>query len=495
MANVKRTKARLPHPDGLTARTAAGLTANLLLAAFAAASPAAHTASASSSHTTSSTSAPSHAMPREGKIQLPFIKDDYPRALSEAKARGVPLFVDAGAPWCHTCRSMDAFVFTDPAIAGEAGRFVWLEINTERSNNAPFVKKYPVPALPTYFVIDPASERAALRWVGGTDVHHMISVLEDGRESIRNARNGNSPSASGAGSAAADRAFSRAESLYAAAADSLAAEAYLAALASAPAGWRHDSRAVESGLFALIHSGQNERAGRLALESLQRLGRSTSSGNIVSSGLDAAIDIPAADATARAGLIRDLEAAARTIADDHTIAMAADDRSAVYIALLDARHDAKDDAGAHAVAEAWATFLEGEAARATTADARAVFDPHRLSAYLELDQPERALPMLESSEHDLPDDYNPPARLAVAYRAMKRWNDALAASDRALAKAYGPRTLGMYQVRTDIYLGMGDTLKARGTLEHALQVAEGFPPGQRSQRSIDALQQRLTALR
>jgi tetratricopeptide (TPR) repeat protein len=103
--------------------------------------------------------------------------------------------------------------------------------------------------------------------------------------------------------------------------------------------------------------------------------------------------------------------------------------------------------------------------------------------------------MLESSEHDLPDDYNPPARLAVAYRAMKRWNDALAASDRALAKAYGPRTLGMYQVRTDIYLGMGDTLKARGTLEHALQVAEGFPPGQRSQRSIDALQQRLTALR
>jgi hypothetical protein len=53
----------------------------------------------------------------------------------------------------------------------------------------------------------------------------------------------------------------------------------------------------------------------------------------------------------------------------------------------------------------------------------------------------------------------------------------------------------MYQVRTDIYLGMGDTLKARGTLEHALQVAEGFPPGQRSQRSIDALQQRLTALR
>ena len=442
--------------------------------------------------------APAHPLTRESKIQLPFIDDDYPRALSEARARGVPLFVDAGAPWCHTCRSMQAFVFTDPAIAGEAGRFVWLEINTERSQNAPFVKKYPVPALPTYFVIDPVAERAALRWVGGTDVHKMVALLEDGREGIREAHDAKSAGAakpSGGASTEADRAFARAESLYASAADSMAAEAYLRALASAPAGWRHDSRAVESGLFALIQSGQKQRAARLALESLKRLGRSSSSGNIVSSGLDAAIEIPAADSLARAGLIRDLERLAQTIADDRSIAMAADDRSAVYIALLDARHDASDDAGTHRVAEAWATFLEGEAARATTADARAVFDPHRLSAYLELNQPERAIPMLEASERDLPDDYNPPARLAVAYRAMKRWSDALAASDRALAKAYGPRTLGMFQVRTDIYLGMGDTLKARGTLEHALQVAEGFPPGQRSQRSIDALQQRLTALR
>jgi len=30
---------------------------------------------------------------------LPFIEDDYPRALAEAKARQVPLFVDGWAPW------------------------------------------------------------------------------------------------------------------------------------------------------------------------------------------------------------------------------------------------------------------------------------------------------------------------------------------------------------------------------------------------------------
>jgi hypothetical protein len=30
---------------------------------------------------------------------LPFIEDDYGRALAEAKAKQLPLFVDAWAPW------------------------------------------------------------------------------------------------------------------------------------------------------------------------------------------------------------------------------------------------------------------------------------------------------------------------------------------------------------------------------------------------------------
>jgi hypothetical protein len=30
---------------------------------------------------------------------VPFLKDDYPKALEEARARGVPIFIDAWAPW------------------------------------------------------------------------------------------------------------------------------------------------------------------------------------------------------------------------------------------------------------------------------------------------------------------------------------------------------------------------------------------------------------
>jgi hypothetical protein len=30
---------------------------------------------------------------------LPFVADDYPQALAQAKAKNVPIFVEAWAPW------------------------------------------------------------------------------------------------------------------------------------------------------------------------------------------------------------------------------------------------------------------------------------------------------------------------------------------------------------------------------------------------------------
>lgn len=30
---------------------------------------------------------------------LPFLENDYPKALAEARARKLPLFIDAWAPW------------------------------------------------------------------------------------------------------------------------------------------------------------------------------------------------------------------------------------------------------------------------------------------------------------------------------------------------------------------------------------------------------------
>jgi len=67
-----------------------------------------------------------------------FIEDDYPRALAEAKAKHVPIFVDAWASWCHSCVSLKNFVFKDPRIAGETSHFVWLAIDAENPKNGDF---------------------------------------------------------------------------------------------------------------------------------------------------------------------------------------------------------------------------------------------------------------------------------------------------------------------------------------------------------------------
>ena len=53
--------------------------------------------------TAANTNAPADAA--HAGSPLPFIEDDYSRALAEAKAKGLPLFVDVWAPCCHTCRS------------------------------------------------------------------------------------------------------------------------------------------------------------------------------------------------------------------------------------------------------------------------------------------------------------------------------------------------------------------------------------------------------
>ncbi len=47
-----------------------------------------------------STQRPAISSSTESKAEaLPFIEDDYPRGIAEARARKIPLFVEAWAPW------------------------------------------------------------------------------------------------------------------------------------------------------------------------------------------------------------------------------------------------------------------------------------------------------------------------------------------------------------------------------------------------------------
>lgn len=376
---------------------------------------------------------------------------------------------------------MKAYVFTDKALERYAGQFVWLSLDVEKAENAPYKKKYGVDALPTFLVLDPKTEKVALRWVGGAGVPQLVRILADATAAVK----GRVP--------AGEAALARADRLYGESDYAKAAAAYREAIAKAPARWPRYGRAVESLLFALYQTKDYAGCARLARDAWPLLAKSASSANVAASGLSCALDLPKEDPM-RAELVSALAAAARKILATPRRDLAADDVSAVYETLAYEREDAKDEAGAKKVLQERAIFLEKAAAGAKTPDARAVFDSHRLGTYLALGEPHRAVEMLQASERDLPGDYNPPARLASAYRAMKRYDDALAASDRALAKAYGPRKLGILQTRADIYKEKGDPASARKTIEEAVRLAESLPEGQRSDRAIAALRKRLEAL-
>src|SRR4029077_1469346 len=171
-----------------------------------------------------------------------------------------------------------------------------------------------------------------------------------------------------------------------------------------------------------------------------------------------------------------------------------DDKSQIYDSLVSARVALKDEEGARKLREEWAAFLEGEAKKGKTPDQRAVFDSHRLNIYMDLKQPERAIPMLEQSERDLPNDYNPPARLGIAYRTMGKYDEALSAYDRALSKVYGPRKITVLRGKADTYALKGDKEAAKRTIEEAIRYAESLPEGQRSDAAIASLKKKLETL-
>ena len=370
---------------------------------------------------------------------VPFIDDDYPKALAQARARNLPIFLEAWAPWCHSCRSMQAYVYTDAKLKPFADRFVWLAIDTEKPGNAATVAKFPVGAWPSMYVIDPRTETVTFRWTGSATIEQLLRFLEEAR----------APAAGKSLDAAVPRkrracraSLAEADRLYGAAAWDKAATAYAAVIARAPAQWAPLPRVADAYLFALQKADRGAECARAARELLPRIAGTPSSGSVAAVGLDCAVGL-AADAPERSAAIADLERAARAALDDPALGLADDDRSGLYISLIGAREDAKDEVGKKRLSGEWIALLESAAAKAPTPAARAVFDSHRLSAYLEIGEPQRAIPMLEASERDSTRRLQP---AGAARRGLSRdeglWPRALAASDRALAKAYGPRRLG-----------------------------------------------------
>lgn len=392
-----------------------------------------------------------------------FIEDDYAKALKAAKASKKLLFVDAWAPWCHTCIFMREHVLTRPAFADFEKDVVFAAVDTEKAKNAGFLEKFPVDVWPTLYFIDPATETLVFKWIGSADEQQMTSLLAAAR--------------------AKDGAVAEADHLLAKGDAQAAAQKYLAAVKAG--GDDSPARTTLSLLSALYLARQHEACAKTAAEQLKVLTLPGDKVNGIVWGLGCALELPASPERAKlvAGFVAEGKKALKLEG------VLADDLSGLYDALVTERQDAKDGVAAEALALDWLTFLEQQAAQAATPAARAVFDPHRVSAALAAKHPERVVDALARSEAELPKDYNPAVRLALVYRELGRLDDALAAADRALKKCEGgPRKLRLYDTKASILEKRGELAARKKTLEEAVAYAKKLPKAQLSEKRLAALE-------
>jgi thioredoxin-like negative regulator of GroEL len=420
--------------------------------------------------TTSKTSAPVTTTAQAARETLPFVHDDYARALVSAKTQKKPLFVDAWAPWCHSCQSLRTYVLTDPALAPMTNDFVWLSVDVEKDGNAAFVEKFPHSAVPTLWVIDPATERATMKWEGSVTAPELVSLLEVAVDAKK---------------LAATEAFVRANHALAEGDTARAETEYRAAIAAAPKGHPQRGRSVEA--LVRVLAKRADACTDVAVAEAEELPATTSRATTLAVGLSCARSAKRDADTDRL--------AALALRDARATFLLPDDRSALFEELVATKKARGDVAGAHALATEWVSILDAEAARAPNADRRTSLDPLRLSAYFALGEPARALPMLHASEHDFPQDYNPPARLARVHLELGQLDQADAAAERALARVYGPRAMRVYGLKADIANARGDRAAEIAALEQALARSEKavLTEGQKPIR--EGLAKRLAAVR
>lgn len=405
---------------------------------------------------------------------LSFHEDHYAQALAEAKRRGLPLFVDAWAPWCHTCLSLQSRVLADPTMAPLAGRFVWLAVDTEREQNRTFLDRFPVLVWPTLWVIDPRTERPLLRWPGSLNGDELRRLLEDAAAAYQG-----SPSQGEAAAALllAERAAAEGKG-----ADAI--DGFRKALAGAPEGWPWRARAADGLVTSLREAGRFPECAATARSEGPRLGQGTSAANVALHGLLCAKKV--GDNTAIDEAMTVLEKVVR----DPGQAMLPDDRSSLYEELVYTKRTRGDGVGAKTLAGEWSAYLDGQATQAKTPEERRVFDGHRMVAYLELERPEAALAMVEQSAREQPGDYNHPARLAKIHLVAGRPGPALEAIDRSLALAYGPRRLKLFELKAKILETQGNRAGAMAALDQGIREGEAMKLEGKQAQPLEALRAR-----
>ena len=170
------------------------------------------------------------------------------------------------------------------------------------------------------------------------------------RLSVGTVVNGSRQAVAGSGTGVAQR-LAAADALYGAGKHAEAAKAYEDLLNAAPADWGARNRISLARLDSLSLAKDYESCARYAQEILPRFRQTYAAASLAASGLDCAGSLPEEN-RGRAALLAEFEKAGHEVAADRKAPVPADDRSSLYLALVDVR-------GSQVV---WSGIVRGESA-------------------------------------------------------------------------------------------------------------------------------------
>jgi thiol-disulfide isomerase/thioredoxin len=417
---------------------------------------------------------------------IAWYRDEPNAALAKARQLERPLLVDLWAPWCHTCLSMQHAVLTAEKLPGLGEQFVALAIDTEREKNAEFLTRYPVSVWPTFYVLDAETGKIAGRWLGAASPAQFQGFLRDAKRTFELQRTSAMPVADPLARIVAGDELAAKQDFRG------AADKYLEALANTDRTWNRRPDVLVAAASALIKSKAYGECVDLALEAMDQAGAGISAADFASYAIACADSLPATDSRVRATRIA-AEKRLRPLCESASTELSPDDRGDACGSLRRVRLSLGDMRGAEQAALTRLAVLEA-AAKGASDEVALTYDFARSDTLLELGRASEAIELLQQREKALPNSYNPPHHLARVYKSLKRWDEGLAAIDRALSKAYGPRRASLMTLKVDLLFGKGLTTEARRALEDQLAAYRALPPGQRQPAAEERVLQRLASL-
>ena len=400
---------------------------------------------------------------------VPFLQDDFEAALAQARTEKKLLFVDAWAEWCHTCKSMQAFVFTEPALTPLAERVVFVALDTDKPENSPFLEHYAVNVWPSFFAIDPSSKSLIGYWPGSASLAELRDFLQqslDAQEAMTQASL--APASPVALLIQAKQSQTRGDPRRAAA-------LYEQALAKAPPDWSRKSEALHGRLWSLAQSRQLAACNRFGERHLAEVTGSSLPAFFASIFLGCLEHEP--NPKRRSELREHVIARLHELLASPDATMSADDREDTWRILSDAYLAAGKRNEAHLARLERLKVLEAAAEAAKTPQAKATFDAARADTYLALGRGADAVRMLQTRMQELPDSYEPAARLASVQERLGQNEAALASLDQAIARAYGPRRLKYLAQRARLLEKLGRRAEQIETLRAEIAGYQAQPGG------------------